>query len=929
MSVEAGTRVVRGPDWKWGEQDGGEGSVGTVIQVGRPGTRPSPEKTVVIYWDNGAETNYRIGYEGAYDLRLLDNAPTGVMHANIICDGCRKQGIAGPRFRCTECYDYDLCLYCYMTDNHDIYHIFQRYDTPTAIGVKLPTRAGSPKKMLRGMFIGAKVIRGRDWEWGDQDGGIAGSCGRIVETRGWDNETWRSVVNVTWASGLTNIYRVGHKGKVDLQCIEPAESVPYYPTHLALLGVNIEEALDETPQPEYLVFTVGEKVKVNVDADTLHKMQDGHGGWNPKMVEIIGVVGRVHRITEKGDIRVGYQHMGTIKWTLNPRALVRVREELSVGDLVKVSNDKDAVMALQKGHGEWIHVMSSILGKTGKIVKIYSDGDLRVKVEGQVWTLNPLSVQLVQPSTLLATDVPVNTNVSNLLSDLMDTHLDLTITLNIDRIVRAAAQGHFEIVNDFFTKRPNAVDVKSNGKSCLQVAAHQGHMQIVKLLVGLKANISLKDDEEDTALHYAAFGNQPAVMEYLLENGADVNSINANLCTPLHVSVSKKHIGCVRVVLKHSPDLNMQDSYGDTALHDAIGNDMYEAVELLTRESSCTDLTLRNNRGFNCLHHAALKGNNRATERLLTVARDSVDVRKEDGFSALHLAAFNGHAEVVTTLLMMGGANIDLPNNRGQTALMLASSQCHAAVVEVLIKRGCSLTATDKEGDTALHMVLNKRGNNTSVTIDQNSSPDIYKIVLEIKSLLEQLEENQDHIVGIAIASYLVQEGSSLETVNSKGKTPLNIVEGTKLGEVLQKYVLTDEERSRRRSDKKNVECCICSELSEENCLLEPCGHKVACEDCTARLKKCFKCQVLITKRLAPDGHTVPYHTKQQPSAECLRYLETKIAEIEEVHCCTICMERRKNVVFLCGHSACDKCCTNLKICHMCRKTITKKIQIY
>ena len=25
-----GTRVVRGPDWKWGKQDGGEGHVGTV-----------------------------------------------------------------------------------------------------------------------------------------------------------------------------------------------------------------------------------------------------------------------------------------------------------------------------------------------------------------------------------------------------------------------------------------------------------------------------------------------------------------------------------------------------------------------------------------------------------------------------------------------------------------------------------------------------------------------------------------------------------------------------------------------------------------------------------------------------------------------------------------------------------------------------------
>ncbi|XP_073976711.1 E3 ubiquitin-protein ligase mind bomb 2 isoform X2 [Rhodnius prolixus] len=816
-----------------------------------------------------------------------------------------------------------------MSDKHDLNHNFQRFDTPAAIGVHLPSRTGSPKKLLLGMFVGAKVQRGKNWEWADQDGGPE-SCGRIVETRGWDNETWRSVVNVTWASGLTNIYRVGHKGKVDLRCIELSNGGTYYPLHLALLGKKIEEACDETPQPDPCVFSIGEKVKVNVDAETLHRMQDGHGGWNPRMVDIVGVVGRVHRLTDKGDIRVLYQSMGTARWTLNPRALIRVREEVSVGDLVKVSSDKDAVIALQKGHGEWIHVMSCILGKTGKVVKVYSDGDLRVSLEGQIWTLNPLSVQLVSEGTsLLAPEVPLNTNVSNLLSDLMDTQLDLTITLNIDRIVRAAAQGHLEIVNDFFTKRPNAVDVKSNGKSCLQVAAHQGHMQIVRLLVGLKANIGLRDDEDDTALHYAAFGNQPAVMEYLLESGADVNSINANHCTPLHVSVSKKHIGCVRVVLKHFPDLNLQDSYGDTALHDAIGNDMYEAVELLTRESSCTDLTLRNKRGFNCLHHAALKGNNRATERLLTVARDSVDVRKDDGFSALHLAAFNGHAQVVSTLLMMGGATVDLTNNRGQTALMLASSQGHATIVEVLVKKGCSLTLADKEGDTAVHTVLTKRANNTANSIDQNSAPNVFKLMTEIKTMLEELEESTEHVIGIAIAAFLVQEGSSLEAVNSKGKTPLNVVEDTHIGEILNKYVLSEEERERMKSEKKNVECFLCSELSVENCLLEPCGHRVACEDCSARLKKCFKCQVIITRRIGADGRTVPFHTKQQPSAECLRYLETKIAEIEEVHCCTICMERRKNVVFLCGHSACDKCCTNLKICHMCRKTITKKIQLY
>ena len=77
MNIAAGCRVVRGPDWKWSEQDGGEGHIGTVVVVGKSRSVSSPEKTVVVQWDGGTRTNYRCGYQNAYDLRLFDNGPAG------------------------------------------------------------------------------------------------------------------------------------------------------------------------------------------------------------------------------------------------------------------------------------------------------------------------------------------------------------------------------------------------------------------------------------------------------------------------------------------------------------------------------------------------------------------------------------------------------------------------------------------------------------------------------------------------------------------------------------------------------------------------------------------------------------------------------------------------------------------------------------
>ena len=80
MEVLVGLRVVRGPDWEWGDQDGGEGHVGTVVEVREePASEEQgiPLRSVTVQWDCGERGSYRCGLEGKYDLRVLDSAPTG------------------------------------------------------------------------------------------------------------------------------------------------------------------------------------------------------------------------------------------------------------------------------------------------------------------------------------------------------------------------------------------------------------------------------------------------------------------------------------------------------------------------------------------------------------------------------------------------------------------------------------------------------------------------------------------------------------------------------------------------------------------------------------------------------------------------------------------------------------------------------------
>ena len=89
LMSDVGVRVIRGPDWKWGKQDGGEGHVGTVRNFENP-------EEVVVVWDNGTAANYRCS--GAFDIRIMDSGPTGMKHDGTMCDTCRQQPIFGIRW---------------------------------------------------------------------------------------------------------------------------------------------------------------------------------------------------------------------------------------------------------------------------------------------------------------------------------------------------------------------------------------------------------------------------------------------------------------------------------------------------------------------------------------------------------------------------------------------------------------------------------------------------------------------------------------------------------------------------------------------------------------------------------------------------------------------------------------------------------------
>jgi len=201
-ALQPGTRVKRGPDWKWDDQD--QSGLGTV-------TRPSDvdDEWVVVRWDHGTSEAYRYGAEGAYDLEVQPDAPPPPM-------------TVGYRVRPAPSAS--------LPDD-----LKGEVVTPPHGGwVEVKWSDGQTRKMRLGadrawdlvpvgpavppIAIGDRVRRGADWRWGDQDQGGMGTVTALDPVDPW--------VTVWWDHGDDNNYRWGQDDAFDVEVVQGASFPP-------------------------------------------------------------------------------------------------------------------------------------------------------------------------------------------------------------------------------------------------------------------------------------------------------------------------------------------------------------------------------------------------------------------------------------------------------------------------------------------------------------------------------------------------------------------------------------------------------------------------------------------------------------------------------------------------------------------------------
>ncbi|XP_066260387.1 E3 ubiquitin-protein ligase MIB1 [Euwallacea similis] len=1006
-----GARVIRGPDWKWGKQDGGEGHVGTVRNF------ESPDEVVVV-WDNGTAANYRCS--GQYDLRILDSAPTGIKHEGTMCDTCRQQPIFGIRWKCAECGNYDLCSVCYHGDKHHLRHRFYRITTPGGERFYLEPRRKTKKIAIRGIFPGARVVRGVDWQWEDQDGGN-GRRGKVQEIQDWSAASPRSAAYIVWDNGSKNLYRVGFEGMADLKVVNDAKGQNVYRDHLPCLGEQ-----GASPRPAGL--KIGDQVNVDLELEIVQSLQHGHGGWTDGMYECLTSIGTVVGIDEDHDIVVAYNSGN--RWTFNPAVLTKVatppnsagfnetpQQQFAVGDVVQICADAERVKMLQRGHGDWADGMAATLGKVGHVQQIYNDNDLKVEVCNTTWTYNPLAVTKLASKDGTMQGTTSGERLSALLKKLFETHVSGDVN---EELVKSAANGDAQKCEEVLKQSNTAgagigpdVNGVFAGHTALQAASQNGHLEVITVLLRFHSDVEIEDKDGDRAVHHAAFGDEPAVVQLLAHAGADLNARNKRRQTALHIGVNKGHIGVVKMLLDLGCHPSLQDLEGDTPLHDAISKKRDDMLTLLLDHNA--DITLTNNNGFNALHHAALRGNPSAMKILLSKLPRPwiVDEKKDDGYTALHLAALNNHVEVAEQLVLQGKANMDLQNVNLQTALHLAVERQHTQIVRLLVREGANLNIADKDGDTPLHEAL--RHHTLSQLRQLQDVQDVGKLLMGLGT------QGSDKKSSASIACFLAGNGADLTIKNKKGQTPLDLCPDPNLCKTLTKCHKEKQSGEMDMGPNQNTqnsninstmdECLVCSD-SKRDVLFQPCGHVTCCSACGPRVKKCLICRESVTGRIKieeclvcsdkkssvlfrPCGHMCACESCAQimkkcvlcraqielmvPMAVCsgglgtisevkadveeetlkppqtsataeiiqpqgqimnnggrdttnvndIQKLQQQLQDIKEQTMCPVCLDRLKNMIFLCGHGLCQMCGDQMSECPICRKAVEKRILLY
>ena len=267
----------------------------------------------------------------------------------------------------------------------------------------------------------------------------------------------------------------------------------------------------------------------------------------------------------------------------------------------------------------------------------------------------------------------------------------------------SAKSDNYELIAHF-ADTGSDIHLKTNdGTNCLHIAAVEGHLNLCKVLIN-KHNFdpNIPNKHGMTALHGSAQSGKHELFTYFADMGINIHLKANDGSNCLHIAAQKGHLNLCKVMIdKHKFDTNVPNKLGLRALHCSALSGNYELVTYFADMG--TDINIKTNDGYNCLHIAALEGHLNLCKVLIAKRKFDVNVVCKNGWTALHCSVKSGNYELVTYCANMG-TDIYSKTNYGTNCLHIAALKGHLNLCKLLIhKHKFDLHMTDNNGWAALH----------------------------------------------------------------------------------------------------------------------------------------------------------------------------------------------------------------------------------
>uniref|UniRef100_S4RTC7 RING-type E3 ubiquitin transferase n=1 Tax=Petromyzon marinus TaxID=7757 RepID=S4RTC7_PETMA len=542
--------VIRGPDWKWGNQDGGEGGKGLVLTI-KGWDSTSQRNAAQVRW-RGEINSYRLGASGKMDLQLASPTSSGRHyypdHLSCLGDSSNRTSTMGfclgDTVRCGVDgqtlmvlqqdhggFSVAMALIAArpgkvagLIDNGDVLVVYSNggkyiYNPKCLIKVKM-AQCISHLQLRQSFWIVIALI-------------FSPSCIALIND---DSINWMKMVKPTLGrvgrvvkvlpSGDLRVALGGHIWNFNPACVSTAD-----PKSLDLAETSEDSAADILKERVILVWDTDLNKK-----QLISEAAQGNVGNVQKLVQLFP--GQINAQQEGRTALHVAAHQGHIDVA---RALLKAGASTEIGD------DKGNTALHYAAHGNEAAMAGLLVSHRARVNSRNHAGRTALhlaarKGYGEV------------ARTLCEHACDVNTQDSTKNSPIHD-----AIAENYEEVIEALTS-----VKTLDLERQN-----ESGFTPLQLAAFKGSKLAVQRILAKSPKLVDEQKSDGFApLHLAAYNGRLDVVHILIKQGR--SAVNARTCggqTALMLAAGRGHVDVVFLLVREACKLDVEDEGGNTALH--------------------------------------------------------------------------------------------------------------------------------------------------------------------------------------------------------------------------------------------------------------------------------------------------------------------------------------------------------------------------